>query len=187
MLVIFSHGHLSSPESLKILELTPLARQAGFETLAIDYRDLRDDPPGRAQRLIELVRGQAQPPILVGSSLGGWVSMHAAESAPVSGLFLMAPALFLEDRVPGGVVPERYRPQTARISVVHGWHDDIIPWQHSLRFAEASKACLHLLDSDHRLESALPDLKVIFQQFLQRVAKGKTSTSQSSEAQRERR
>lgn len=167
--VIFSHGHLSSPQSMKIIELAPLAERAGFETMAIDYRDLQDDPVARAQRLIETVREQDTPPILVGSSMGGWVSMHAAEAVPVGGLFLMAPALFLEDRVPEGVVPESYTPLSSQVAVVHGWHDDIIPWQHSLRFAEANKAALHLLDSDHRLETALPQLKAVFRQFLDRV------------------
>ncbi|RFF28878.1 alpha/beta hydrolase [Wenzhouxiangella sediminis] len=167
--VIFSHGHVSGPRSMKIVELEPVARKAGFETLAIDYRDLQDDPVARAGRLIETVREQAGPTILVGSSMGGWVSMHAAETVEVAGLFLMAPALFLEDRVPEGVVPESYTPKSRQVAVVHGWHDDIIPWQHSLRFAEANKAALHLLDSDHRLESALAQLKAVFKQFLDRV------------------
>jgi len=164
--VIFSHGHTSSPDSLKIRELEPLARHAGFDTLAIDYRDLRDDPVGRAGRLIETIGENDAPPILVGSSMGGWVSMHAAEAVPVAGLFLMAPALFLEDRVAGGVVPESYTPKSDRIAVVHGWRDDVIPWRHSLRYAEADNAALHLLDSDHRLETALPILRSIFRQFL---------------------
>ncbi|MEE4303348.1 MAG: alpha/beta fold hydrolase [Wenzhouxiangella sp.] len=167
--VIFSHGHVSGPRSMKIVELEPVAREAGFETLAIDYRDLQDDPVARAERLIETVREQADPAILVGSSMGGWVSMHAAETVEVAGLFLMAPALFLEDRVPEGVVPESYTPKSRQVAVVHGWHDDIIPWQHSLRFAEANKAALHLLDSDHRLESALAQLKAVFNQFIGRV------------------
>ncbi|WP_164232357.1 YqiA/YcfP family alpha/beta fold hydrolase [Wenzhouxiangella sp. XN201] len=167
MRVIFSHGHLSSPDSLKIRELEPVANELGFKTLAVDYRDLQDEPAARAERLIETIRQQAEPPILVGSSMGGWVSVHAAEAVPVTGLFLMAPALYLEDRVPEGVIPESYAPKCDRIAVIHGWHDDIIPWQHSLRFAEASKAALHLLDSDHRLESALPVLKSLLAQFLQ--------------------
>lgn len=164
--VIFSHGHLSGPQSLKIVELEPIARSAGFDTLAIDYRDQRDDPVARADRLIEVVRGQAVKPVLVGSSMGGWVAMHAAETVPVAGLFMMAPALFLEDRIPSGVVPASYAPRSNRLAVIHGWHDDTIPWQHSLRFAEANNAALHLLDSDHRLESALPELKAIFRQFI---------------------
>jgi len=168
--VIFSHGHLSAPDSMKIIELARLAQEAGLDTLAIDYRDLRDDPIARAERLIETICKQGTPPVLVGSSMGGWVSMHAAETVPVAGLFLMAPALYLEDRVPEGVVPESYTPQCDHVVVVHGWHDAIIPWQHSLRFAEAHQAALHLLDSDHRLGSALPVLKAVFRQFLISIA-----------------
>ena len=164
--VIFSHGHLSSPESMKIAELTPVARAAGFDTLAVDYRDLRDEPVARAKRLMEAIGQQPRPPVLVGSSMGGWVAMHAAESMSVAGLFLMAPALFFEDRTPGAIVPDSYSPRCRHIAIIHGWHDDIIPWQHSLRFARASTAALHLLDSDHRLESALRELKVIFQSFI---------------------
>jgi predicted alpha/beta hydrolase family esterase len=167
--VVFSHGHVSGPQSLKIVELEPIARKAGFETIAIDYRDLQDDPVARAERLIDTIRQSNGPTVLVGSSMGGWVSMHAAEQVPVAGLFLMAPALFLEDRVPEGVVPESYTPQSERVAVVHGWNDDIIPWQHSLRFAEANKAALHLLATDHRLESALPELKAVFQRFISAV------------------
>jgi predicted alpha/beta hydrolase family esterase len=154
---------------MKIAELTPIAEAAGFAVDAIDYRDVQDDPVARAERLIGKVREQDTPPILVGSSMGGWVSMHAAENVPVAGLFLMAPALFLEDRVPEGVVPESYTPQADHVAVVHGWFDDIIPWQHSLRFAEANQAALHLLDTDHRLESALPQLKAIFSRFIDSV------------------
>lgn len=167
--VIFSHGHLSGPESMKIVELSPLAAEAGFDSHAVDYRDLQDDPVARAQRLIGIVREEPEPPVLVGSSMGGWVSMHAAETVAVAGLFLMAPALFLEDQVPDGVVPERYAPRSGRVCVVHGWRDEIIPWQHSLRFAKASKAALHLLDTDHRLESALQSLRPIFRHFLAAV------------------
>lgn len=165
-IVLFSHGHLSSPDSLKIQQLAPIAGQAGFQTHALDYRDLRDDPAGRAQRLLEHMQALDQAPVLVGSSLGGWVSMYAAEHLPAAGLFLMAPALFMEDRVPGGVVPETYRPRSPQISVVHGWHDDIIPWQSSLRWASQQQASLHLVDSDHRLESAMETLKALFSTFL---------------------
>jgi len=164
--VIFSHGHLSGPDSRKISALAPIAGQCGYDILAIDYRDLRDDPVGRLERLLDCIGQQALPPVLVGSSLGGWVSTAAAERQPVAGLFLMAPALFLEDRVADGVVPEQYHPQCARVTVIHGWGDDIIPWRNSLRFAEGSRATLHLVDSDHRLESALPLLQSTFRAFL---------------------
>lgn len=167
--VIFSHGHESSPESRKIQVLRPIAEQAGFSTEAIDYTDLYDEPVARRDRLIERLNQLDAPVVLAGSSLGGWVSIAAAEQKRVSGLWLMAPALFLEDHVKGGTVPDAYAPKTGRIMVVHGWQDDIIPWRNSLKFAEASGAGLHLIADGHRLENALITLERLFAEFLERV------------------
>src|SRR5690625_7133618 len=90
--VIFSHGHLSSPQSSKIQALAPMAEKAGFKTLAIDYRDLQDDPVGRTERLVAAIGELPSAPLLVGSSMGGWVSMTAAGTLPVIGLCRVAPA-----------------------------------------------------------------------------------------------
>lgn len=167
--VLFSHGSQSSPGSRKIVELAPIAEHAGFAVEAIDYRDLRDDAVARRDRLLARIDELDGPVVLVGSSLGGWVSMAAAEQRDVAGLWLMAPALFLEDRVEGGVVPERYAPRTRHVLAVHGWGDDIIPWQNSLKFAEDVGAALHLVDDGHRLEHSIGLLQRLFDVFLQRV------------------
>jgi len=166
MRVIFSHGHLSSPQSRKIQVLAPVAESLGLETEAVDYTDLRDDPHGRVERLKRIVEEEAEPPILVGSSLGGLVSVAAADAHPVAGLFLMAPALYMEDRISGGVVRDRYTPRCPHITVVHGWRDDICPWQGSVRFAESQQATLHLFDADHRLEAVLPAIAKILENVL---------------------
>jgi pimeloyl-ACP methyl ester carboxylesterase len=170
MRVIFSHGHLSSPQSRKIQVLAPVAEALGLETLAIDYTDLQDDPHGRVERLHGLIEGEAEPPVLVGSSLGGLVSRAAAETHPVAGLFLMAPALYMEDRIPGGVVRECYEPRCSKITVVHGWGDDICPWEGSVRFARDHQASLHLIAADHRLEGALPRISLLLEAFLTDLA-----------------
>ena len=167
--VIFSHGHLSSPQSSKIVELSPVARDCGFDVEAIDYRDLRDDPVGRSRRLIERLEQLEGPVVLVGSSMGGYVSMAAAERVPVTGLFLMAPALFLEHYVEGGVSPETYHPKTDNVAIVHGWRDEIIPWSSSLRFAERSHVTLHLLDADHGLHGCLPSIAGYLEEFLRQL------------------
>jgi len=173
--VIFSHGHLSSPTSNKIVELAPVARARGFQVEAIDYRDLRDDPVGRVQRLIRHLEQLDQPAVLVGSSMGGYVSLAAAEHIPVSGLFLMAPALFLEHYVDGGVVPETYHPKTRHVSIVHGWQDKVIPWRNSLKFAEQARARLHLLEAGHDLNECLPSIAACLKGFLHELSMSTTS------------
>lgn len=165
--VIFSHGHESSPAARKIEALRPVAAARGLTTTAPDYRDLRDDPAGRADRLVSRIDEAGGPVILAGSSLGGWVSMAAAERRDVAGLFLMAPALYMEHYVPGGVTAEGYAPRCRHVAIVHGWHDEIIDWRQSLRYAEVEgRAALHLLDADHRLEGVLDQLAELFGQFL---------------------
>lgn len=169
-LVIFSHGLDSGPQSRKNECLRPVAERLGWSTVAVDDRDIHDNPPVRVDRLVERIGACTQPPILVGSSLGGYVSVSAAERARVAGLWLMAPALFMEDRYEGANPPlsarEAYAPMSRRISVIHGWNDDIIPWQNSLKFAEQHQAGLHLLAAGHRLENMLPTLEYLLTDFL---------------------
>ena len=168
-MVLFSHGHESGPEGLKIRRLRPVAENLGWDTEAIDYRDLRDDPAARSARLVEWMDRATGPVVLVGSSMGGWVSMDAAEKRPVAGLFLMAPALFMEHRVPGGETRESYQPRCPRCCVVHGWSDSVIPWQNSLKFAQAGGTDLHLIDADHRLEGAITALETLLGAFLEQA------------------
>lgn len=170
MHLIFSHGHLSSPKSNKIQRLNPLAQALGFKTQAIDYRDLRDDAGGRVERLCAVLQMLDQPAVLVGSSMGGYVSVAAACRMPVAGLFLLAPALYLNDRYPdAGLIEQHYPVQSGPIEVIHGWQDEIIPWQNALRFAAERGASLHLLNTDHGMHSALELVGNCFQTFLRQT------------------
>jgi predicted esterase YcpF (UPF0227 family) len=168
MHLIFSHGHVSSPQSHKIQALTPVAEAAGYTTEAIDYRDLRDDPAGRVDRLCSRLETLSEPAVLVGSSMGGYVSVAAACRIPVRALFLLAPAVYLNDRYPDvGLIEEHYPVRCQTLSVIHGWGDEIIPWRNALRFAEERRADLHLLNTDHGMHSAMNQIAGIFQSFLE--------------------
>ena len=73
----------------------------------------------------------------------------------------MAPALYL----PG--LPElRAGVLDCPTAVVHGWRDDIVPVEHSVRFAQSSRAALHLLESDHRLHNQVRVIQHLFEYFL---------------------
>jgi len=40
---------------------------------------------------------------------------------------------------------------------------------HGIRFAQAHRARLHVLDGDHRLNAVLPEVGALFESFLRRV------------------
>src|SRR3546814_8641470 len=51
-------------------------------------------------------------------------------------------------------------------TVVHGWHDRIVPLAQAQRFAREHNAALHILDSDHTLNDQLPMLDLLLDHLL---------------------
>ena len=163
MKVIFSHGKESGPWGTKIKHLARIAKECGCDVNSIDYQGI-DDPDVRVKKLIEFSNSQKDDYILVGSSMGGYVSIIAASQLKAKGVFLMAPALYMP-----GYENKAYALTQANVSVVHGWNDEIIPWKHSLRFADKNHSAYHLLKSDHRLINVLDDIGNLFQAYLAKV------------------
>ncbi len=159
----FSHGKESGPWGTKIRALADVAREIGWTVESLDYQGM-DDPHERVARLREYCAGFGEPMALAGSSMGGFVAAAVAAELPTRGLFLMAPAFY----VPGY---EQYVPPPAQCptTIVHGWRDDVVPWQGSVRYAERSRARLTLIDGDHRLTDNLPELCALFAGFLYTV------------------
>ena len=153
--VVFSHGKESGPWGSKITAMAEVARGLQFEVLSVDYRGI-DDPLARVKKLVDTLgptdaSSATARPVLVGSSMGGYVSAAAAATLRPRALFLLAPAFYM----PGF---EEYTPQDvpAPTTIVHGWHDDIVRVENSVRWAREHRATLHLLDSNHRLEDQIP-------------------------------
>ncbi len=84
----------------------------------------------------------------------------ACRALKPSALFLMAPALYFKgwDEEPAHI--------PALCTVVHGWHDDIVPHERALRFATRRNAELHMLNSGHTLNDQLPVLGLLLDQLL---------------------
>jgi len=160
-LVCFAHGKESGPWGTKITHLAETARGRGFEVMSPDYSHTHD-PGERVAQLLALAP-TAKRLVLVGSSMGGYVSAQACAALKPQALFLMAPALYFPgwDEEPQGV--------PALCSVVHGWHDDIVPMERGLRFAKSNHATLHVLNSDHGLNDQLAALALLFGDFLDQV------------------
>jgi hypothetical protein len=65
-----------------------------------------------------------------------------------------------------GIPPLKRGVPTCPIALVHGWRDEVIPYEQSMRFAKENKLALHLVESDHRLHSQLHFIRFLFQYFL---------------------
>ena len=158
--VVFSHGKESGPWGPKISSLAEVARSEGYQAHSVDYRGL-DEPRQRVARLVEFSKELSGELVLVGSSLGGYVAVASASLLHARGVFLMAPALYM----PG--LPElRQNVLDCPTTVVHGWRDDVVPFDHSVRFAQSYRAALHLLESDHNLHNQIRVIQYLFEYFL---------------------
>lgn len=164
MLVIFSHGKESGPNGAKIQLLAKIAQQLDFETYSMDYTSSNavSDRVKKLNRFIQ--ENAAQKQVLVGSSMGGYVATVAAQDVAIEGLFLMCPALYLPD-----YPVQSYHPITKNIEIVHGWQDEIVPYQNSIQFGQQTNAKLHLIQDNHRLSEQRAFLGATFQQFLKRL------------------
>ena len=169
-LVIFSHGKETGPWGTKIKHLATIAQAAGWQVLSVDYGAVTkqsDAPPvDRLAALLSHPLPAYDTLALVGSSMGGWVSAAACTALQPQGLFLMAPALDLPDYPAVDTLDWRTEMD---VEIVHGWRDDVVPPAGSIRFAQQRRARLHLLDDDHRLSATLPEIGVLFGQFLARL------------------
>ena len=164
MKVYFSHGKESGPRGTKINRLAAMAESKGFTVDSVDYTDTMD-PDLRVERLLEVLAGEEGDFVLVGSSMGGYVSLVASESVDAKAVFLMAPALYML-----GYERREYRSRCSHVEIVHGRSDDVIPPENSIRYAkEADCALLHLIGGDHALNGSLEIVAGLFEGFLGRA------------------
>lgn len=177
MKVIFSHGKESGPWGSKITALAEVAKALDapvkVQVESVDYTHTTDP-----HQRVEILRRSLDRDdlILVGSSMGGYVSTVAAQQYPVKGLFLLAPAFYM----PGYDIQE-FGNIRCPVTVIHGWCDDIIPYGHSVRFAREQRANLILVDSDHGLASAHLALTQYFRLFLLEILDLRARLSKSLE------
>ncbi len=158
--VIFSHGQESGPWGSKIRSMSELAKGLGCNVDSIDYQGIAD-PGKRVEKLVHECADIDDPLILVGSSMGGHVATAAASTLGAAGLFVLAPAYYME-----GYEELTPPPPTMPICIVHGWHDDIVPVENSIRYARKCSATLHLVDGDHRLTENLSEINEYLEQFI---------------------
>lgn len=171
LLVVFSHGKESGPLGSKIRALMAVAQRRGAQVMSVNYReyppgtphdhDAAGEPDRRVAQLLDTPLPAHQRLVLVGSSMGGYVSTVVSSHWSVDGLFLLAPAFYLP-----GYKEKKLVSGSKRTLIVHGWGDEVVPVQNSIEFAHQQRCDLHLLDGDHRLNAALPKIEPLFDAFL---------------------
>jgi predicted esterase len=175
--VYFSHGQESGPWGTKIRVMAETVRSLGCRAESIDYQGIAD-PTERVARLITECRSVREPLILVGSSMGGHVATAAAAEVGAVGLFVLAPAYYMEGF-------EQLTPPAPGIPIVivHGWRDDVVPVANSIRYAGDCLATLHVVNGDHRLTANLDQINCYLRQFvcerIDAIAKGCVSVNVS--------
>ena len=162
--VIFSHGQESGPWGTKIRAMAELVRGMGCEADSIDYQGIAD-PGDRVEKCVRECRAIGDALVLVGSSMGGHVAAAAAERVGAVGLFLLAPAFYME-----GYEALTPVPPSIPICIVHGWHDDIVPVDNSIRYARECGATLHIVNGDHRLTANIAAINEYLRQFLESLS-----------------
>ena len=168
--VILSHGSDTGPDATKVSILAKVAESMGWTTERPDYRE--DDQRGHAEsieprlaRLHQRTVACARPPVLVGSSMGAFVSGLASLEAPVAGLFLLAtPAL-----IPGNDLAFDVRLDVPTL-MIHGWRDDVCPLDEIYEFAGRRELPLLIVNDDHRLGEHVDAIGRQFGFFLESLA-----------------
>jgi predicted esterase len=145
--------------------MADMVKSIGCTVDSIDYQGIAD-PTERVNKLLVECAGIEDSLILVGSSMGGHVATAAAASLNAAGLFVLAPAYYMpgyEELTP--------TPPGMPICIVHGWNDDVVPVENSIRFAAACKAELHLLDGDHRLTANIDEINYYLKRFIENLTR----------------
>lgn len=161
--IVFSHGKESGPWGTKIRAMAEQAKGLGCRVDSIDYQGMAD-PAARVDKLVAACRRVDDTLLLVGSSMGGHVATAAAEEVGAAGLFVLAPAFYMpgyEDLTPD--------PPAMPMCIVHGWRDEVVPVENSLRFAATCNAELHVVDGDHRLTENIGDINYYLQRFIEKI------------------
>ena len=161
--VIFSHGQESGPWGTKIRSMADRVKELGCCVESIDYQGIAD-PTERVNKLVRECANIEDDLVLVGSSMGGHVATAAADTLGAVGLFVLAPAYYMEGYE--GLTPV---PPKMPIYIVHGWHDDIVPVENSIRFARDCSATLHVVDGDHRLTENIDEVTEYLDQFIGKI------------------
>lgn len=169
--VVLSHGFNSGPGATKIAALAEVARGQGWQAVCPDFRaddarGLADAVAPRRARLLAGLASATRPLVLVGSSMGAFVSALVAPEVDCSGLFVLALPVAIPE-----CAHRLMAPRGVRAMLVHGYRDEVCPFSAAVTFARDAGAPALLLDDDHTLMAQLAVIEEQFAAFLRQVAR----------------
>lgn len=184
--VVYSHGRFGSPwYGFKIEALRPVALSLGVNVISVRYPE--EMPLSQMeQRLFDTVKDDVNVPgdlVFLSSSRGGYISTRISQQVVdyyanedtrvdddkvlprrhVLGNFLIAPAFYIK---PDYYPDQDPIPADVRTTIVHGFDDDVIDCDNSIKFAKRFNTQLYLIEGGHRLNSQRDRLCLLFELFL---------------------
>jgi len=186
--IVCSHGLLSAKESPKFIAIGETMSKAGFCALRFDFSGCGHSPPRRAMSLVEARMCDLKAAMgfvlkqpwsdgrvgLLGSSLGGFLSLLAANERPeliratvcwaapfdISGIhpdteqFEELRTIFPDGFSLGSPTNLDALGEAGRVLLIHGQLDDVVPWGDSVliykRLNDPKKLVL-MRTADHRI------------------------------------
>lgn len=174
----FIHGYQSSPngEKATLFKKTLQAQPIRYQETIPEKISI----PCCLEKISQVIRNDPCV-VLIGSSLGGFLAASTAlRHSNVKQLILLNPAIIPPEtdihtiqNMPQRILGEMIDPTLftkkipARITILRGTHDDVVPSDWVLRFTKAQDATLQLFDDDHRFSKNLSRLPEIISGFLQ--------------------
>jgi len=176
-MLYYLHGYQSSPDGEKATLL-----KKTLQVIPITYREVAPEQLVISDCLhrISTVIAQDKQVILIGSSLGGFLAASIALHHPtVKHLILLNPAIIPPDidlatikGMPLRILQEMKDPCLftekipARITILRGTLDDVVPDEWIVPFAQAQNATIKLYTDDHRFSKNLHRLPEIISEVL---------------------
>jgi hypothetical protein len=188
--VIYSHGRFGSPwYGFKIEALRPIALKMGINMISIRYPE-EMAVEDMEKKLLDVIKDDVNVPgdlVLLSSSRGAYISTRISQKIidffeteevrmdddktlpkrHLLGQFLIAPAFYIK--------PDYYPDQNPipaegmKTTIVHGFDDNVIDCDNSIRFAKQFKSQLYLIEGGHRMNSQRDRLCLLFESFLNDV------------------
>lgn len=185
--VIYSHGRKGSPwYGFKIEALRPVALKLGVNIISIRYPE-EISVMQMEEKLFNVIKDDVNVPgdlVFLSSSRGAYITTRISKMVSdlfnneserldddkklpkrhLLGQFLIAPAFYIK--------PEYYPDQNPtpleglKTTIIHGFDDDVIDCENSIKFTKKFKSYLYLVDGGHRLNSQRDKLCLFFENFL---------------------